>query len=301
MEEISTRSGTNSEEFSCCADEFTRTSTGLDVSADVFTLQPLFQHDDFDHFRQRVFSDYSLHLYDVVDSDSGGLNLKRFDGGFQLQTCAKRLKHDSSLDCNLRVRAISTCRTMDIILDSGSDVTLIPACLAGLGTQVSSQPDTYLRDAQGQRIATHDVRDVNFIFHATDGSVVNVKERAFFSDTIDSPLISFGKLVKAGWGIETSCNGSPMLAHPSGARVELAFRNNSLTISGNVRVVQHVRKIGVDIPRSWQSLRKGWYETYVEVSNGLHPLCSSSLLVENYSKTVGNSFKLTPTCNTRVW
>ena len=40
---------------------------------------------------------------------------------------------------------------------------------------------------------------------------------------------------------------------------------------------------------------------YVEVSNGLHPLCSSSLLVENYSKTVGNSFKLTPTCNTRVW
>ena len=133
--------------------------------------------------------------------------------------------------------------------------------MAGLGTQVASQPETYLRDAQGQRISTHDVRDVNFSFHATDGSVVNVKERAFFSDTIDSPLISFGKLVKAGWGIETSCNGSPMLAHPSGARVELAFRNNSLTISGNVRVVQHVRKIGVDIPRSWQSLRQGWYET----------------------------------------
>ena len=146
---------------------------------------------------------------------------------------------------------------MDIILDSGSDVTLIPAHMAGLGTQVTSQPETYLRDAQGQRISTHDVRDVNFVFHATDGSVVNVKERAFFSDTIDSPLISFGKLVKAGWGIETSCNGSPMLAHPSGARVELAFRNNSLTISGTVRVVQHVRKIGVDVPRSWQSLRKG--------------------------------------------
>ena len=40
---------------------------------------------------------------------------------------------------------------------------------------------------------------------------------------------------------------------------------------------------------------------YVEVSNRLHPLCSSNLLVENYSKTVGNSLKLTPTCNTRVW
>ena len=44
-----------------------------------------------------------------------------------------------------------------------------------------------------------------------------------------------------------------------------------------------------------------YLSNYVEVSNGLHPLCSSSLLVENYSKTVGNSFKLTPTCNTHVW
>ena len=120
---------------------------------------------------------------------------KRFGDAFQLKTCAKRQKHDPSLVCNLRVRAISTCRTMDIILDSGSDVALIPAHMAGLGTQVTSQPETYLRDAQGQRISTHDVRDVNFVFHATDGSVVNVKERAFFTDAIDSPLISFGKLV----------------------------------------------------------------------------------------------------------
>ena len=64
-----------------------------------------------------------------------------------------------------------------------------------------------------------------------------------------------------------------MLAHPSGARVELAFRNNSLTISGTVRVVQHVRKIGVDVPRSWQSLSKGWYETdslHIWSSSGAH-------------------------------
>ena len=179
---------------------------------------------------------------------------------------------------------------MDIILDSGSDVTLIPAHMAGLGTQVTSQPETYLRDAQRQRISTHDVRDVNFVFHATDGSLVNVKERAFFSDAIDSPLISFGKLVKAGWGIETSCNGSPMLAHPSGARVELAFRNDSLTISGTVRVVQHVRKIGVDVPRSWQSLRKGWYETenlHICSSGGAHATTDYLVTEWPYRTTVG--------------
>ena len=243
-----------------CADEFTKGSTEMQGCADVFTLQPLFQLDDFEHFQQRVFSDYSLHLYDVV-SDSGGRALKRFGDEVHLKPCGKRQKQDPSLVCNLMVRAISTCRSMDIILDSGSDVTLIPSHMASLGTQVKPQSETYLRDAQGQRISTHDVRDVNFVFHATDGSVVNVKERAFFSETIDTPLISLGKLVKAGWGIEVSSNGSPMLAHPSGAQVELAFRNNSLTISGTVRVVQHVRKISVDIPRNWQNLSKGWYET----------------------------------------
>ena len=158
MEEFSENSGGVAAVSNCCTDEFTKDSNGLDSSADVFTLQPLFQHDDFEHFRQRVFSDYSLHLYDMCDSDSGGRELKRFGDAFQLKTCAKRQKQDPSLVCNLRVRAISTCGTMDIILDSGSDVTLIPAHMAGLGIQVKSQPDTYLRDAQGQRIATHDVR-----------------------------------------------------------------------------------------------------------------------------------------------
>ena len=243
-----------------CSDEFSKSSAGCDNCADAFTLQPLFQLDDFKHFQQRVFSDFSLHLYEV-DRNSGGCNLKRFGERTFMQTCSKRANSDPCLQCNLSVRAVSASNDMDIILDSGSDVTLIPMGMAGLGIQAPPQPETYLRDAQGKHIATHDVRDVKFSFSATDGSVVNVKERAFFSDCVESPLISLGKLLKSGWGIETNCSGSPMLSHPSGARVELAFRNNSLVIPGTVRLVQHVRKISVDIPRSWQSLSKGWYET----------------------------------------
>ena len=34
---------------------------------------------------------------------------------------------------------------------------------------------------------------------------------------------------------------------------------------------------------------------------GTSPVCSMCLLVENYSKTVGNSFKSTPSCNTHGW
>ena len=115
----------------------------------------LFQLDDFQHFSERVYSDFSLHLYDIVHEPAGGHNLKRFGDVIPVQCSGKRVKHDSSLDFNLRVRAVSTCQSLDIILDSGSDVTLIPLNLTGVGTQVKPQSETYLRDAQGKQIATH--------------------------------------------------------------------------------------------------------------------------------------------------
>ena len=40
------------------------------------------------------------------------------------------------------------------------------------------------------------------------------------------------------------------------ARVELAFRNNSLVIAGDVRLVQSVRAISVGIPKSSRDLRR---------------------------------------------
>ena len=79
---------------------------------------------------------------------------------------------------------------VDIILDSGSDVTLIPTCVSGIGIQAQPIPGTYLRDAQGKEIITSDVRDVKFEFETVNGETVTIKDRAFFSDRIDNPLIS---------------------------------------------------------------------------------------------------------------
>ena len=47
-------------------------------------------------------------------------------------------------------------------------------------------------------------------------------------------------------------------------------RNNSLVIAGDVRLVQDVRAISVDVPKSWHNLQRGWYE-YND-----HPMCSSA-------------------------
>ena len=105
-------------------------------------------------------------------------------------------RYNSSSD--LHVRAVAASSHSDIVLDSGSDVTLLPIAMAGIGSPATLTPGTFLRDAQGKQILTSDVRDVTFIFQTTDGQSLRVKEKAFFSDKVDVPLLSFGKLIRAG-------------------------------------------------------------------------------------------------------
>ena len=186
----------------------------------------------------------------------------------QEQTSVGRLMVSTTEECH--VRAVATTSHSDIVLDSGSDVTLLPFSMSGLGTPSATCSETFLRDAQGKQITTTDVRDVTFVFQSTDGQMVRVKERAFFSEKVDVPLLSFGKLIKSGWGIlSTGSNSPPVLSHSSGACVELGFRNNSLVVEGDIRMVQDVRAVSVDIPRTWQNLKAGWYTV------GDFPVCSS--------------------------
>ena len=244
-----------------------------------YKLHKLCKLDDMEHYQQRVAEQFAFHLYDVVDCEGGCNRFKRCGDlhkpckrseDVHLWSLSKTVDCCSDFQMSCNVRAVSACSHVDIILDSGSDVTLIPMFMSDVGCQAPQTSETYLRDAQGKRIATSDVRDVSFSFSTVDGEVVNIKERAFFSDRVECPLISFGKLLKSGWGIESSGDGPPVLSHLNGARVELAFRNNSLVIAGDVRLVQSVRAISVDIPKPWQDLKRGWYEY-----NG-HPMCSSA-------------------------
>ena len=276
----------------CGVNEFSKRCASGD-SAEAFDLQKLFQLDDVEHFNKRVWNDFSLDMYEVAGSNSCHGSFMRFGDVSVLKkdgTCADRcnfwqthmqkdginaerwkpcqteLQWDTtfgdgcnSLGSQSNVRAVS-CKHVDIILDSGSDVTLIPMHMAGIGTRAQACPGTYLRDAQGKEIATSDIRDVSFEFETLDGDQVTIKERAFFSDRVDNPLISFGKLLKTGWSIESSnMSGPPLLSHRNGAKVELAFRNNSLVLAGSVRMVQDVRTISVDVPRPWFNLPQGWY------------------------------------------
>eukprot|EP00435_Cladocopium_sp_Y103_P033238 s948_g8.t1 len=255
-------------------DEFTLTAKSLEGCAEMFELQKLFQLDDHEHFTTCVFNAYGLHQYEVLESHGCHVNFKRFGDVNPLQKRSTALQPVWNLQSELSVRAVSNvpsiCRHVDIILDSGSDVTLIPTYMSGIGVKAAASPGTFLRDAQGKEIATTDIRDISFSFDTLDGEQITIKERAYFSDRVDCPLISFGKLLKTGWGVQTSMEGPPVLTHANGAQVGLAFRQNPLVISGDVRLIQNVRAISVDVPRSWFSLPRGWF------AMGNFQICSSS-------------------------
>ena len=91
------------------------------------------------------------------------------------------------------------------------------------------------------------------------------------SGRVDTPLISHGKLLRQGWGIAPEPRGKSFLAHTSGAKVEVSFKQNSLLVSGTVRMISEaVSVINGYAPRNWRNLKNGWYKT----KDGF-PLCSS--------------------------
>ena len=237
-------------------------SGGASKSYELCTLCKL---DDFSHYSRCTYIDYGFALYDDILPRQGVQSLmKRFDDAF----CFKPSGHIS--DCNssvFDVRAVKSC--CDIILDSGSDATVIPVSMTSAGS-VSQDQTSYLRDAQGARIATEGVRDISIVLTTVDGVEVTIRDKAHVSNKVDCPLISYGKLLRHGWGIVPE-GGKSFLVHTSGSKVDIGFKQNSLVVSGIVRMISEaVRVIDVDVPKRWQDLKNGWYRT-----RDNRPLCSS--------------------------
>ena len=101
--------------------------------------------------------------------------------------------------------------------------------------------------------------EISIVLTTVDGSEVILQDKAHVSNRVDMPLISYGKLLRHGWGIVPEDGGSYMV-HSSGAKVELNINLNPLLVSGVVRMIaESVRVIDVDVPKAWHDLKNGWY------------------------------------------
>ena len=90
-----------------------------------------------------------------------------------------------------------------------------------------------LQDAQGKAIPLLGQRSRSVVLEDKNGAEIELRDNVVFSDEITQPILSFGRLMNAGWGIcahtKSLCNGA--------YAIPLNFQNNNLIVKGHVRSI----------------------------------------------------------------
>jgi len=120
-----------------------------------------------------------------------------------------------------------------ILLDSGADASVFPASMAELGCP-SHATASLLRDAQGNTIPLHGMRDVEIHLMDMQGHSVTIKESVALSDQISQPILCFGRLLESGWSIDGK---QQTLTHGS-VSIPIEMQHRSMTLRGWIRAVR---------------------------------------------------------------
>ena len=91
---------------------------------------------------------------------------------------------------------------IEVILDSGADVSLLPLHLAPGRATSSKKNNARLQDAQGNKITCAGKQMVSLILFDGEGGPVCVQEELIIADVVN-PLLAVGKLIRAGWEVKT--------------------------------------------------------------------------------------------------
>jgi len=125
-----------------------------------------------------------------------------------------------------------------VVLDSGADISLLPYHLSGCGIQKHGG-HAILEDAQGERLKTFGRRSARVEREGLNNDLV-VIEDDFIVASVQSPLISLGRLLHRGWTLSpgNSSGAKVNLVSPDGAAaIPLQFKRNSLAVLASIRVV----------------------------------------------------------------
>ena len=89
-----------------------------------------------------------------------------------------------------------------------------------------------LVDAQGTEIPIEATRDMEIVLRDVTGRVIVLRETVAVSDVVSQPILSFGRMLENGWGID---GNQQMLVHTSaGASIPLELQNKSMVIQGRL-------------------------------------------------------------------
>ena len=125
-----------------------------------------------------------------------------------------------------------------VILDSGSDVSLLPLCRGGDIDGPADSAQVQLRDCQGTELKVTGVKTASIIVEDEDGSQAELETQFVVSENVKSCVLSLGQLYRVGWSVQQH-EGGPMLESPDKTlKVPVFYQRNSLAIHGEVcRVV----------------------------------------------------------------
>ena len=130
------------------------------------------------------------------------------------------------------VRAI--CQELEtVIVDSGADLSCVPLSYSKAGEKVAKAFSAQVRDAQGSKMKVAAQRNIQFRIVSRDGRPITLREKCIATG-VSQPLLSLGRLIKAGWYPSRDDYGMFLVHQQTGAEIPMQFRGNSLSVDASV-------------------------------------------------------------------
>eukprot|EP00435_Cladocopium_sp_Y103_P020525 s4238_g5.t1 len=125
-----------------------------------------------------------------------------------------------------------------IILDSGSDFSLLPLSHGSGVDGPADESKVQLKDCQGQALQVAGVKTASLVVADRDGEQAELETQFVISNNIKSVILSLGQFYRAGWSV-LQTSGGPMLESPDQTlHVPVFYVRNSLAIHGEVQGVE---------------------------------------------------------------
>ena len=147
----------------------------------------------------------------------------------------------------------------DIVLDSGADVSALPLCYSGVGTEIHHDGSLFV-DAQGNALHVDSTRLAKVQF-----GDVTFREK-FIVSGVTTPLLSLGNIMRSGWSIHN--DGTSQWLTKDDMWIPLFLKRNSLCAKGFIQLIQDadtaastvstqvIRAVSLSGPL--MNLRPGW-------------------------------------------
>ena len=132
------------------------------------------------------------------------------------------------------IRAVSAYgREVEVVVDSGADISVAPCAFAELGSPSTSAAVT-MHDAQGKEIVELGNRVLDIEVRSLEGETVTIREK-FAVANVGSLILSLGRLLRWGWELGHE-GGGPVIKR-NGCRLPIRLRRNTLTMLGIVSLI----------------------------------------------------------------